>query len=628
MTSFIEGGDQGTVLDQPRVQLLGLPESEWAQYQKLMPALHDVRNDAKLADEFLKEPVTPSLHAIGNMTGDRFGDMHPAVAYHHIFPKLYMFSLLCHEDDVPEDLRHICLWALRQRLIAISEATERELSTIIPHDGDRHIDESAKILMDARTRVKITSHCLQVAFLLTFEILGFIPTFSRKPEVNLLEEALSHLESQMTLEEKRGLASSCLGHTESDALYGSVLARTGSRDADAKRVLERVIKELEGNTDEKRVYLLVQSKLYLARVLRRKGEVSDAEPHEAFLIRWFKRHSLQLPESLLRQWFTTEHDDDPVFKALGGAKWMKNRKKITSKTFLRETRACYSCGLREDLLESKKLMKCSKCQSTVYCSKECQRRHYPFHKIICRDPKARQTEDCDPNANSSNDARCIEDWNRFKNSGFDGNTASFHALGMHRDLNRGKTHILVKKIRYVPDNGSDLFDRFRIDEAGVFKISEAMNDLDHFMGGPGGVKRGMEMLRRDFRSGPGKDESTTAEFFNLYISDDPRIRSYLRIAGVRSDAKDFLEHDPFWRRSLNRGKKRPDVKPLVTPSRIRDVEYDYLDPQGSSTTPSHAPVSGAPDSSHLSLGRNIETTRDSAVVGGSLPGLRGVFKKR
>ncbi|KAK1228324.1 hypothetical protein PQX77_008635 [Marasmius sp. AFHP31] len=553
MPLSIEGGDQGTMPDQPRVQLLGLPESEWAQYQKLMPVLHDVRNDAKLADEFLKKPVKPSVHAIGNVTGDMFGDMHPAVAYHHMFPKLYMFSLLCHEDDVPEDLRHICLWALRQRLIAISEANEHELSTIIPHDGNRQIDESAKVLM-------------------------------------------------MTLEEKRGLASSCLGHTESDALYGSVLARTGSRDTDAKRVLERVIRELEGNTDDKRV--------------------------EAFLIRWFKRHSLQLPESLLRQWFTTEHGDDPVFKVLGGAKWMKNRKKITSKTFLRETRACYSCGLREDLLESKRLMKCSKCQSTVYCSKECQRRHYPFHKIICRDPKARQSEDRDPNASSSDDARCIEDWNRFKNSGFDGNTASFHALGMHRDLNRGKTHILVKKIRYVPDNGSDLFDRFRIEEAGVFKISEAMNDLDHFMGGQGGIKQGIETLRRDFRSGPGKDESTAAEFFNLYISDDPRIRTYLRIAGVRSDAKDLLEHDPFWRRSLNRGKKRPDVKPLVTPSRIRDAEYDYLDSQGSSTTRSHAPVSGTLDPSHPSLSRDIETTRDSAGIGGSLPRLRGVFNKR
>ncbi|KAL0575626.1 hypothetical protein V5O48_006351 [Marasmius crinis-equi] len=545
-----------TTLDEPRIQLLGASDNEIENFQIQMPSLDDVRNDATSASEFLKNPVLPTIH-VATKNGEDLGTFHPAIAYHHMFPNLYKFSFLCHEDDVPEDIIHDCLWALRQRLIGLAEAPESQLRWILPHDENGNIDAEAKSVMDARTRIKIAAYCLS-------------------PQINLPEEALVQLESDMTIQEKRGFAETCLGTAESDAQYGAILARTRSRDTDARRILERVHNELEANQNDERPFYLIQSKVYLSRVLRRLGAVSEASTHEAYLVKWLKKNSTRIPDKHLRQWFETEPGVDPVYEALGGTKWMKKRNAMTSKNFIRQTRACYNCGFQENPSVSKKLMRCSKCQFTVYCSRECQREHYPFHKITCRDRMAERSEVEDLNINSAEDARCIDDWNRYKRSGFDGNNVSFHALGLHHNLDRGKTHILVKKVRYVPDGGRDILHRFEIEEAGVFRIREVLDDLDFLMDcGRGGTAKGMGMLRKDFGNGPGKAERI-AEYFNFFISDDSRISTYLSIAGVSPKAKEALKHEPNWRNHLNVGKRASPAKPLTLPSGAQDAEYDYL----------------------------------------------------
>ncbi|KAK8039797.1 hypothetical protein PG993_008208 [Apiospora rasikravindrae] len=38
----------------------------------------------------------------------------------------------------------------------------------------------------------------------------------------------------------------------------------------------------------------------------------------------------------------------------------------------------------EDSSDTKDLMRCSQCHGILYCSKECQKRHWPSHKIYCQ----------------------------------------------------------------------------------------------------------------------------------------------------------------------------------------------------------------------------------------------------
>ncbi|KAL1943668.1 hypothetical protein VTO73DRAFT_4113 [Trametes versicolor] len=45
-------------------------------------------------------------------------------------------------------------------------------------------------------------------------------------------------------------------------------------------------------------------------------------------------------------------------------------------------RRCYQCGNPED--EQLKLRKCAGCASVLYCSKECQKRNWMYHKPTCR----------------------------------------------------------------------------------------------------------------------------------------------------------------------------------------------------------------------------------------------------
>ena len=42
-----------------------------------------------------------------------------------------------------------------------------------------------------------------------------------------------------------------------------------------------------------------------------------------------------------------------------------------------DVKMCCVCG-RVD-----KVLRCSKCHATHYCSKECQREHFPYHSVYC-----------------------------------------------------------------------------------------------------------------------------------------------------------------------------------------------------------------------------------------------------
>ena len=60
--------------------------------------------------------------------------------------------------------------------------------------------------------------------------------------------------------------------------------------------------------------------------------------------------------------------------------------------------------------------------------------------------------------------------------------AEAHALGLHRDHSRSRTHIMVHFCEYTPNASSDLRYKFRCSNSGVFKISEVAPAIEKIMG--------------------------------------------------------------------------------------------------------------------------------------------------
>ncbi|TFK74987.1 hypothetical protein BDN72DRAFT_832691 [Pluteus cervinus] len=53
-----------------------------------------------------------------------------------------------------------------------------------------------------------------------------------------------------------------------------------------------------------------------------------------------------------------------------------------------------------------------------------------------------------------------------------------HALCLHRDPNRGDTHILWYGVKYTPDAGKDVGQKFTIETASVFKITDVLTEIE------------------------------------------------------------------------------------------------------------------------------------------------------
>lgn len=68
-----------------------------------------------------------------------------------------------------------------------------------------------------------------------------------------------------------------------------------------------------------------------------------------------------------------------------------------------------------------------------------------------------------------------------------------HALGVHRDPSRGRTHIVIRYLEWTPKLSKDIQHRFRVSVAGVFKLADVYGDLDYIMNhSPGGAKKSID----------------------------------------------------------------------------------------------------------------------------------------
>ena len=59
--------------------------------------------------------------------------------------------------------------------------------------------------------------------------------------------------------------------------------------------------------------------------------------------------------------------------------------------------------------------------------------------------------------------------------------AHAHALGLHRDPSRCKTHIILEQVEYMPTQ-RDARNKFRVKNVGVFRIADAASAIEGVMG--------------------------------------------------------------------------------------------------------------------------------------------------
>lgn len=167
--------------------------------------------------------------------------------------------------------------------------------------------------------------------------------------------------------------------------------------------------------------------------------------------------------------------------------------------------------------------------------------------------------------------------------------AMVHALGLHRDPSRGRTHIVFRMAKWTPKASKDIKHRFRITHAGVFKQEDVYGDIERMLKlKPGEGKKHVAMLQEDLDSA--NDAADAFSVFDLTFGDklDLLLKSSTSGAPLRLT---YFAHslscgpasfpirmlrlwtyDPHWRKTVNLGEP---PEPLVLSSGAKDVEQAF-----------------------------------------------------
>ncbi|PBK98071.1 hypothetical protein ARMGADRAFT_1008585 [Armillaria gallica] len=527
-----------------------------------MPDLAKVRNQAAKVTGLMQAPIPRRLPAV-NVTGEPLGLLPPAFVYNSMCPHLFQFSYLCCVEDVPEDILHQCIWSLEWIIRAFLEGSDEQLKMyghLAPQGQGRGITtETERYFTLQNCRNKLADHFL-------------------KPQIDQPLEALRHIRCMMEADKERsGKSDIFLINRGLYFLFAVCLARARIDDIEAKAALSRIIRDSTFNTSESVTTALhVEAKVYLARVLRRLGEDSEAQKLEIWLVRWFKKHPHEFKDSVLVEMFATDIDPavDPVCAGLGGLKWLDDRK-AALKIRIIEKRSCENCRASEPQV---RLSKCSKCNYTSYCSTECQKMNWRYHKTYCRENAAHFQTSADLEGKNASAARQFRDWMNHRDNVRSETVESFaHALGLARDASRGRTHIIYQEVEYVP-SVLDHLDQFRTTRVGVFKLEDVWQDIESRMGlDPGEGKVYIrEMLEEfDHRPARGPVDEALIPMFDLMFSATDDVQVYLRINSISRKKIAFMRPKPDWREDVNMKGELPPVHIKLGDGKILDAEYIF-----------------------------------------------------
>ncbi|KIY71280.1 hypothetical protein CYLTODRAFT_487345 [Cylindrobasidium torrendii FP15055 ss-10] len=519
-----------------------------------MPDYAVVEKQARRALQAMKEPDPHDCLGM-DQSGNPIGMLHPAMAHNLMFSELFRFSYFCRIEDVPPEIYPSVIWALERFICALLEAPEVQLRSchhILPHQKGFTMIHALHVMV-LISRHKLASHYLSPEMDRPHEALRII-----KLSLAAVEKfRKDHPRSQQPGEKR-------VQWVDNPGLYSqyvAALARSRTDDLEAKKCLNLL---LDGAPNSKNLpgydglLVVVSSRLYLARVLRRLGEHDEAKSHEHWLISWFKKNPVRIPEYFVKQWFSTDMDPktDPVFVGLGGKTWLAERVS-TYRSSQRQRAHCGKCERGEPIV---KLSRCAGCQYVQYCSKECQKSHWPDHKSLCKERSmALKIAEA---AGSKEETKLALDWIKWRDSNQPCNKECLvHALGIHSDPSRGRTHIVVKEIgRTPPALAKDPLDNYHIISMGVFPIASIYREIEYFMmledgGGPAFIKEIFDNVKEGMNP-------------CLDMMFGTSVQAFINMSVHSQTHATIGAYDPKWRRLVNRVGPPPKDLSLATLSRI------------------------------------------------------------
>ncbi|KAF7348597.1 MYND-type domain-containing protein [Mycena venus] len=455
-------------IHEPRAHLDGLEIPK----NFTLPSLGSVRADAARSREMRKNPKEYEeirfFFAPGSPANKEVLPIHLKLAliFNTQLPNLFKFSYFVREDDgrvllvldfsfsnclsVPEDIVDDCVWALSVFIRIMEECTETVLRAMghVKGNNDYKMSKYATLL---NARGKMASHLLHNG---------------------RAQEAVAYTKAMVVDECARG-NESWLQNPMPFEIYGEALVLTRTDDSEAAKMLRRAMLGVESvNWPAECIQQLIRTRAFLARALRNIGVDDEAEPHEKWLINWFRKNPLRMPHKEMKHILLPA---GPILEELGGESWLENRKQ-TFKSEQRLAKACRTCGAREPLAT---LLRCNNCKYIYYW--ECQRTHWKHHKVECREMVATQEKIERMSLTDPDGAIRASDWKLWCNSNHDATQFGLvHALGLHCDPQRGRTHIVIKEVEYVP-TATKLKHKFRVVSCGVFLINDVLRDIEAAM---------------------------------------------------------------------------------------------------------------------------------------------------
>ncbi|KAJ7931303.1 hypothetical protein B0H13DRAFT_1959813 [Mycena leptocephala] len=528
----------GSPMKEPRAHLDGLDIPKTF----VLPSLDSVRADAVRAREMRNRPEDYEdivfLFPPGSPANNEPLPMHlkPALIFNQQLPKLFMFSYFVREEDVPEDVIDDCIWALSLFIRLMEECSETVLRAVghVKGNNDYKFSKYATLV---NARGKIAMHLMQV-----------FPFF--RSRVDRAQEAVSYAKAMVDEDCSRG-DDIWLQNPMPFELYGEALVLTRTDDNEAAKMLRRAMLGIESvSRTAQGLPQLIRTRVFLSRALRNIGEEDEAKIHETWLINWFRKNPRMMPDKEIRHLLLPP---GPILEGLGGQPWLENRKQ-TAKADQRLAKACRTCGGREPLVT---LMRCNNCKYIYYCSKECQKSHWKHHKYT--QAKIERMSLTDPDG-----AKRAADWQLWCNSNHDATQFGLiHALGLHRNPQRGRTHIVFKQVEYVP-TASHLKHKFRVLSCGVFRIKDVLRDVEVIMGLDHG--EGQEYVDSVFYELEGAHAKVP--FIDLSFGDN--ISAWLGSGATTIDSIRIIPYDPKWRERFNVG---APPGPMKLRSGAKDVEH-------------------------------------------------------